>query len=305
MNERNDIHFFPPLNAGRKLLLFAASTFMLCFPAGSIGWQCQYSGDIQQYKDKYFDCNYPTRGKWRGNINTLMRSVDIELDSLAGLDSLLRAWAVEDWERWASIRTAIGFSMCVESDPAPLSRPEVRKTGPGQNSNINWYSGMSRVFVFGGKVNWTTHGCGNWIDFTFPTPGTTSANGGFQRLDVCEPSVVFSERNSIQNGDIESAENVICYYRPSIDDNQTDTPGKCTFPGFGNPIYPLNGTKNQREEIARWLGGDMVVEYDTRRKLPGAAFSLTPLPSFGPLWQSLSHRRHFGDPGLAGWPELV
>lgn len=92
----------------------------------------------------------------------------------------------------------------------------------------------------------------------------------------------------------------VCVPPPVVDDDQTSQPGGVGKPCYGNPIYPLDGTKHQKEGFGRWAGGEMFVEYDSRRKAPGASSALAPLASFGGLWQSQLHRRlvlQFGTSG--------
>jgi YD repeat-containing protein len=74
-----------------------------------------------------------------------------------------------------------------------------------------------------------------------------------------------------------------------------DKPLACS-PKFGNPIYPLTGSRAQAEVLGSWLAGGqaLTARYDTRRMIPveGPAdpWNATALPSFAGLWHSSWHR---------------
>lgn len=68
---------------------------------------------------------------------------------------------------------------------------------------------------------------------------------------------------------------------------------KVCSPGFGNPVFPLTGTKSQSELIGSWGGavsglGSLHLVYESRGQLPGgdstAAMFKKPVPSFGLYW---------------------
>jgi YD repeat-containing protein len=89
--------------------------------------------------------------------------------------------------------------------------------------------------------------------------------------------------------------NMYCQAVWSVVDIWHDKPGsEC---GAGNPIFPLTGTKRQSEDVLRWSPTlpPLSITYDNRRKLPNSdpegAFSHTPSPSFGNLWESNAHKR--------------
>ncbi|MCM5682983.1 hypothetical protein M8A51_26025 [Schlegelella sp. S2-27] len=77
-------------------------------------------------------------------------------------------------------------------------------------------------------------------------------------------------------------------------DRYHDKPQSCE-PRFGHPIFPLTGSKRNEIELGRWLGEPMKLVYETRRKAPSRdfaiAFDLSPLPSFGGLWESSVHKK--------------
>ncbi|WP_457336045.1 LamG-like jellyroll fold domain-containing protein [Rhizobacter sp. P5_C2] len=74
-----------------------------------------------------------------------------------------------------------------------------------------------------------------------------------------------------------------------------DKPLACS-PKFGNPIYPLTGSRAQAEVLGSWLVGGqaLAARYDTRRMLPvdgpEGPWNATALPSFAGLWHSSWHR---------------
>jgi YD repeat-containing protein len=84
-------------------------------------------------------------------------------------------------------------------------------------------------------------------------------------------------------------------FRTGAVDRYHDKPKQCQ-PSLGNPIYPLTGSKAQREDLNIRLGGQrLAVAYDSQQKLPIddtiAAFSARPAASFGELWSSTLHKR--------------
>ncbi|MCM5681570.1 RHS repeat protein [Schlegelella sp. S2-27] len=77
-------------------------------------------------------------------------------------------------------------------------------------------------------------------------------------------------------------------------DRDHDKPQSCE-PRYGNPIYPLTGSKRNEIELDRWLGEPLKLAFDTRRMVPSndaaLTFDLAALPSFGPLWTSSAHKK--------------
>lgn len=77
-------------------------------------------------------------------------------------------------------------------------------------------------------------------------------------------------------------------------DRLHDKPQECA--GFGNPIYPLNGSKGSRERVGRWSMGSraFLIAYDSRRKVPSKdstlSFDFVAPASFGELWSTSFHR---------------
>ena len=62
-------------------------------------------------------------------------------------------------------------------------------------------------------------------------------------------------------------------------------------PSFGNPIYPLTGSRRQDVDLGLMVGGQSIkLTYDTIEQTPevngGSTWLVPPPPSFGALWQS-------------------
>ena len=82
-------------------------------------------------------------------------------------------------------------------------------------------------------------------------------------------------------------------------DRRHDKPPTCTGPAYGNPIYPLTGSKGLTESLGgSVVGGQRVIAvYDTRRKVPASdatpIFGAVPAASFGELWSSSLHKNLF------------
>lgn len=92
------------------------------------------------------------------------------------------------------------------------------------------------------------------------------------------------------------------YFQPPINrcvpvrDRYHDKPDACLANvGFGNPIYPLTGSKRYSVELGTWFGGLLQLQYDTRRKIPangsGEKFSGVAAAAFGELWETGIHKK--------------
>lgn len=79
--------------------------------------------------------------------------------------------------------------------------------------------------------------------------------------------------------------------------NAPDESATCPKPQFGNPIYPLTGSKKETVPTGFVVGGvPLTLTYDSSRQATAASIgvsakSLGDLPSFGALWLSSLHRR--------------
>ena len=84
---------------------------------------------------------------------------------------------------------------------------------------------------------------------------------------------------------------------PVVEIDRTKKPLSCeASPGYGNPIYPLTGTKRESIDLGLHIGGQLLtLTYDSARRAPvaqsGTELADTELPSFGELSRSSLHRR--------------
>lgn len=99
-------------------------------------------------------------------------------------------------------------------------------------------------------------------------------------------------------------------YRDRLHDKKAIS--TCQQPAFGNPIYPLTGSKSLVEELGRWsIGGirRVVLGYDTRRKVPAndpsLIFNPTGSASFGELWASSLHKTLVFQLDANGLPQAI
>jgi len=71
---------------------------------------------------------------------------------------------------------------------------------------------------------------------------------------------------------------------------------------YGNPIYPLTGSKRNEIDLGSWLSTPVKAIYDTRRKVPfddpGNVLSVKAPASFGELWTSSLHKQLLIQPKL-------
>jgi len=83
----------------------------------------------------------------------------------------------------------------------------------------------------------------------------------------------------------------------SVLDRWHDKPASGPQVCGGNPIFPLTGTKRQKQALMQWSPGmpPLSLTFDNRRKLPNddaaAGFAPTAPASFGGLWESSLHKK--------------
>jgi len=110
-------------------------------------------------------------------------------------------------------------------------------------------------------------------------------------------------------GYLQNAENDDCYHSERVDLLRASKPPKscpASSPGFGNPVYPLTGSKKEVLETGLVVGGHALrLTYDSARQITAAAAAVAAkdygdAPSFGGLWLSSLHRRLLVSPAGFG-----
>ena len=101
-------------------------------------------------------------------------------------------------------------------------------------------------------------------------------------------------------GHLQNAGDDGCYQSETVDllrASKSRNSCPAPSPGFGNPIYPLTGSKKEVVETGLTVGGQALrLTYDSARQTTAAAAAVAAkdfgdAPSFGGLWLSSLHRR--------------
>jgi YD repeat-containing protein len=253
-------------------------------PSTALTATCQYQG-------KTYDCEYPVKGKWQGVFDTVLgRKTGPDLERDDQIISVLQNVTLQDHATKMALYSS--YPKCSGTDGAPLSRLVFYRNGPG-DSGGKFNHSTDRGYYFGETVVWAWSSCDKEVTY-YPTVGALSGRALYSRTDVCRPGFVTYNWTYKPNVGIEDVDYALCYYNPVVDNNPTTPPPRSCekgSPGFSNPIYPLTGSKQQKESLG-WMGSwGLSIDYDTRGKVPGATFSVAGAPSFGLLWQSSLHKR--------------
>jgi len=110
---------------------------------------------------------------------------------------------------------------------------------------------------------------------------------------VCPPNSTLSGGQCTCRANYTDAPNNGKYCVSLEENNAAQQPQSCKDPRFGNPIYPLTGSKVEPVPTGIEIGGTpLVLSYDSISRAPGSVSSAgAHLPAFGELWFTNLHRR--------------
>jgi len=161
------------------------------------------------------------------------------------------------------------------ADPRPgYETVQVRCWAHAPGMPVGWLSVLQIVGSCDGGATFTTG------LLSCPTP-------------VCPPHSTLSGGQCTCSANYTDAPNNGKYCVSLEENNAAQQPQSCKDPRFGNPIYPLTGSKVEPVPTGVEIGGTaLVLTYDSISRAPGSISSANAhQPAFGELWFTNLHRR--------------